>query len=560
MKSRMAVALLLGSLASAGVPAQTLDDLKNDGKNTENVLTYGMGYHQQRFSALNQINKRTVRRLVPVWNLSLNNDFGEQAQPFVHDGILYATNVKRTVAVDIATGRQLWQSVSDWDPATARVICCGLSTRGVAVYNGKVFVGTIDAHLKALDAKTGKEIWKVKLAEWKEGYSITSAPTVANGVLMQGIAGGEFGIRGFVDGYDPETGKRLYRRHTTPDPGEKGSETWPAGDAYLKGAGSTWMTGSHDPELDLVYWGVGNGGPWDPRARAPGDNLWMGSVIAMRPKTGEIVWHYQWTPSEPFDYDGINENVLADIRIDGQMRKVLMHADRNGFLYVLDRTNGKLIAANAFVKQNWAERIDMATGRPVMSDVAKRLIAGEKVELWPRTTGGKNWPPMAFNPRTGLLYFTRLDEGMTIHYDPKLLTYKPGQRYTGAVAGRVPLPAGAPFGYYNAMDPMTGKPKWQVPLHDIDIGMWAGTLSTAGGLLFTGKQTGEFIAMDEDNGKVLWKFQTGSAVNAQPITYTHKGVQYVSVLSGIAGGTSVQLRAENIQRGGSVWTFALMPE
>jgi len=557
-QSMLLVFVVVACLSTAA--GQSLDDLKNDGKNTENVLTYGMGYYQQRYSVLDQINKRTVRRLVPIWNLSLNNDFGEQGQPFVYDGVMYVTNVKRTVAIDIATGRQLWQSVSEWDSATARVICCGLSTRGVAVYNGKVFVGTIDAHLKALDAKTGKEIWKVKLAEWKEGYSVTSAPTVANGVLMQGIAGGEFGIRGFVDGYDPDTGKRLYRRHTTPDPGEKGSETWPAGDAYLKGGASTWMTGSYDPELDLVYWGTGNGGPWDPNARGPGDNLWMGSVIALRPKTGEIVWHYQWTPSEPFDYDGINENVLADIRVDGAMRKVLMHADRNGFLYVLDRTNGKLIAANAFVKANWAERIDLATGRPVLSDVTQRLRAGEKVELWPRTTGGKNWPPMAFNPRTGLLYFTRLEESMMIQYNPKLLDYKPGQRYTGAETGRVPLPAGAPFGFYNAMDPLTGKPKWQVPLHDTDIGMWAGTLSTAGRLLFTGKQTGEFIAMDEEGGKVLWKFQTGSAVNAQPITYTHKGRQYVSVLSGIAGGSSVQLRAENIQRGGSVWTFALMPD
>ena len=559
---RVMVGMALWALLGTGAQAQTQQELSRDGNggSTDNVLTYGMGYHQQRYSKLEQINKRTVRRLVPVWNLSLNNDYGEQGQPFIYDGVMYVTNVKRTVAIDIATGRQLWQSESSWDPSTARVVCCGLSTRGVAVYNGKVFVGTIDAWLKALDAKTGKEIWKVKLAEWKEGYSITSAPTVANGVLMQGIAGGEFGIRGFVDGYDPDTGKRLYRRHTTPDPGEKGSETWPNDDSYKRGGASTWMTGSYDPELDLVYWGVGNGGPWDPNARSPGDNLWMGSVMAIRPKTGEIAWHYQWTPSEPFDYDGINENVLADIRIDGVMRKVLLHADRNGFLYVLDRTNGKLLAANAFVKVNWADRIDLTTGRPVFSEVAKRLRAGEKVELWPRTTGGKNWPPMAFNPRTGLLYFTRLDEGMTLQYNPKLLDYKPGQRYTGAETGRVPLPAGAPFGYYNAMDPMTGKPKWQVPLHDADIGMWAGTLSTAGGLLFTGKQTGEFIAMDEVDGKVLWRFQTGSAVNAPPVTYTHKGVQYVSVLSGIAGGTSVRLRAENIQRGGSVWTFALMPD
>ena len=226
---------MLSAALVATTHAQTREDLLNDTKNTDNVLTYGMGYSQQRYSTLNQVNKRTVKRLAPVWNLSLNNDLGEQGQPFVHDGVMYTANVKRAVAIDIATGRQLWQSVAEWDPALPRVICCGLSSRGVAVYGGKVFVGAIDAHLKALDAKTGKELWKVKLAEWKEGYSITSAPTVANGVLMQGIAGGEYGIRGFVDGYDPETGKRLYRRHTTPDPGEKGSETWP-NDGFLQ----TW--------------------------------------------------------------------------------------------------------------------------------------------------------------------------------------------------------------------------------------------------------------------------------------------------------------------------------
>ena len=545
---------------AVGVSAQTLDELRNDGRNTDNVLTYGMGYHQNRYSTLAQINKSNVKRLVPVWTAGLENEFGEQAQPIVYNGVMYVSNAKWTVAIDALTGKQLWRTAVNFPPETPRVVCCGVSNKGVAVYNGKVFRTTLNAFVVALDQKTGKEVWKQKAAEWREGYSMTNAPQIANGVLITGISGGEFGVRGFIDGWDPDTGKHLWRRFTTATPGEPGGDTWPAGDAYLKGGAGTWMTGSYDPDLDLVYWGTGNGGPWDPNARAPGDNLWLGAVIAMRPRTGEIVWHYLWTPAEPFDYDGINENVLGELRINGEMRKVLMHADRNGFLYVLDRANGKLLAANPFVKTTWADRVDMATGRPVFSELAKRLRDGEKVELWPRTTGGKNWPPMAFNPRTGLLYFTRLDEGMTIQYNPKLLDYKPGQRYTGAETGRVPLPAGTPFGYYNAMDPLTGKPKWQIPLHDNDIGMWAGTLSTAGGLLFTGKQTGEFLAMDEDNGNVLWRFQTSSAVNAQPITYTHKGRQYVTVLSGMAGGTSVQLRAGNIPRGGSVWTFALMPD
>src|SRR5437867_3643242 len=262
----------------------------------------------------------------------------------------------------------------------------GGSTDNVLTY-GKVFVASIDAYLMALDAKTGKEIWKTKVAEWKEGYSITSAPTVVNGVLITGMTGGEYGVRGFLAGYHPATGSLLWRRYTTAGPGEKGHETWPAGDAYLRGGGSTWITGSYDPDLDLTYWGTSNGGPWDANWR-PGDNLWVASVLALRPKTGQIVWHYQWTPAETYDYDGNNENVLADIVVNGVKRKVLMHADRNGFLYVLDRTNGELLAGNPYVTVNWAERIDMATGRPVETQVAKRLRSGEKVELKPRWTAG----------------------------------------------------------------------------------------------------------------------------------------------------------------------------
>jgi alcohol dehydrogenase (cytochrome c) len=557
---KLSLGAVLFAAFGAVAHAQTQQELLRDGNggSTDHVLTYGMGYHQQRYSPLKQITRSTVKRLVPVWSASLANEFGEQGQPLVYKGVLYTANVKRVVAIDVATGRQRWATALEWDPAVARVVCCGLSNRGVALYNGKLFVGSVDAHLRALDANTGKEVWKVKIAEWKEGYSITSAPTVANGVLMTGMTGGEYGVRGFVDGYDPETGKHLWRRHTTAGPGEKGSETWPAGDAYMRGGGSTWITGSYDPELDLVYWGTSNGAPWTATAR-PGDNLWIASVIAFRPKTGELVWHYQWTPAETYDFDGNNENVLADVMVDGVKRKVLMHADRNGFLYTLDRANGKLLAANPYVKVNWAERIDLTTGRPVETDVAKRLRAGEKVEVRPRWTGGKNWMPMAFNPNTGRLYFAMLEETSVYQLNKDLPAYKAGERYMGVENTTAPRTPGEPWGYFGALDPLTARSKWKLPLTDLPS--WSGMLATAGGLVFSGKATGEFVAIDEDTGNIAWQFKTGSGINAQPITYTHNGRQYVSVLSGLGGGTSAKRETEGkVLPGGSVWTFALMPD
>lgn len=556
--------LLLGAALCAAVGsaahAQTQQELTRDGNggNTDNVLTYGMGYHQQRYSPLKQINKSTVKRLVPVWSMSLNNDVGEQGQALVYNGVMYASNVKQTVAIDAATGRQIWATPIDWDPAAARIVCCGLSNRGVALYDGKVYVASLDAHIKALDAKTGKEVWKTKVAEWKEGYSITSAPTVVNGVLLTGMTGGEYGVRGFVAGYDPQTGKELWRRHTTAGPGEKGHETWPQGEAYARGGGSTWITGSYDPELDLTYWGTSNGGPWGANWR-PGDNLWVASVIAIRPKTGEIAWHYQWTPAETYDFDGNNENVLADITVDGQKRKVLMHADRNGFLYVLDRTNGKLIAGNAFVKVNWAKpRIDPAIGRVEETDVAKRLRAGEQVELQPRWTGGKNWMPMSFNRDNGQVYMAMLEETAIYQINKEMPAYKAGERYTG-VTNTTKARAPGEGGYYGALDPLTAKAKWKISSGDLPS--WSGMLTTSGGLVFSGKATGEFVAIDQDTGKILWQFQTSSGINAQPITYTLNGRQYVSVLSGLGGGTSAKRETQGkVQPGGSVWTFALMPD
>jgi alcohol dehydrogenase (cytochrome c) len=520
------------------------------------VLTYGMGYHQQRYSKLTQINKDTVKRLVPVWSTSLFNEHGEQGQPFVHDGTLYAANVRRVVAMDVGTGRIKWNFDLDWDPAVPRVVCCGLNNRGVALFDGKVYVSSIDAYVYALDAKSGKQLWKTKIAEWKEGYSITSAPSVVNGIVMSGMTGGEFGVRGFVVGLDAQTGKEVWRRHTTPDPTEKAYATWPQDDSYKRGGASTWITGSYDPELDLSYWGTSNGGPWTWKAR-PGDNLWVASVIAIRPKTGEIVWHYQWTPAETYDFDGNNENVLGELTINGKKRKVLMHADRNGLMYVLDRATGEVLAGNPYVKTNWATGVDLKTGRVVETDVARRLRAGEQVELEPRWTGGKNWMPMAFNPVTERLYFSMLEETAIYQLNKDLPVYKPGERYTGVSNTTKERDKSQPWGYWGAVLPMTGKPVWRTPL--VDLPSWSGAMVTAGGLVFTGNNAGDFVALDEASGKILWQFKTSSGVNSQPVTYTYKGKQYVSVLSGLGGGTSSKREtAGKVLPAGTVWTFALM--
>ena len=557
MMKRIALATTFFFLATTLAFSQTLDELKNDGKNTDNVLTYGMGYHQHRFSTLKRINKQTVKRLVPVWNVSLNSSYGEQAQPLVYDGVIYVTDAEYTVAIDIDTGKQIWRTPVDWDPATPRVVCCGVSNKGPAIYNGKVFRGTLDAFVVALDMKTGKQIWKQKVAEWKDGYSITGAPLVANGVLITGISGAEFGIRGFLDGWDPDTGKHLWRRYTIPALGEKGNETWPAGDAYLRGGGSTWVTGSYDPDLDLVYWGVGNAGPWNPGGRA-GDNLYTASVLALKPQTGEMVWYYQLVPNEMFDLDASWEWILADINVEGAKRKVMMHFSRGGFLYVLDRTNGKLLSAKPFEKVNWATHVDMATGRPVESDMAQKVRAGEQIELWPGQWGAKNWPHAAFNPDTGLLYANTMHASRLIRFVP--VEYKPGQRYAGLENLPAPRPPNEPIAHVDAIDPMTATHKWRAPI--LDIPHYAAVIATAGGLLFTGKETGEFIALDINTGKTLWQFQTGSGINAQPITFTHKGRQYVVVQSGLGGVNVVRMgeQLKNVPRGGSVWAFALMPE
>src|SRR3954468_13136671 len=485
LASAACVLLLLG----AGASAQTLDDLKKDGNggSTDNVLTYGMGYHQQRYSPLKQVNKQTVKRLVPVWNHSLDNNWGEQAQPIVYNGVMYVTNARATLAIDVKTGKQIWKQTLDWPPETPRVVCCGVSNKGPAIYDGKVFRTTLDAHVVAYDAKTGKELWKSKAAEWKDGFSITMAPLLANGVLVTGMSGAEFGIRGFIDGWDPETGKQLWRRYTIPEPGGKGNETWPQdNDSWKTGGGSAWITGSYDPELDLIYWGTGNAAPWSAFQRK-GDNLYTASVLAMRPKTGEIVWHFQFTPNDPYDFDANWEMILGDINVGGERRKVLMQLNRNAFLYVIDRTNGALISAKPYEKTTWASAIDQKTGRPIETEIGIKVRAGEEIEMWPSTRGGKNWPHASFNPETGLLYAPTMHRGGFYKHLP-VKDHVVGQRFQFIENRATPVNPGDAVGHIDAIDPLTGQPKWRMPLTDHPV--WSAIITTGGGLLFTGKMTG----------------------------------------------------------------------
>jgi len=539
--------------------AQTADELKNDDKTPGDVLTYGMGYSQHRFSPLTQINRQTVKRLVPAWSYSMADNRGLEGQALVKDGVVFLTDHEKTVAVDALTGREIWKTMIEYPPETTRVVCCGIVNRGAALFDGKLYRTTLDANVIALDAKSGKEVWRTKSSDPKDGYSMTVAPLVANGVVIAGVAGAEYGIRGYLEGFDAQTGKSLWRTYTIPEKGQPGSETWP-GDTWKQGGGSTWITGSYDPDLDLVYWGTGNPAPWNPLNRK-GDNLYTNSVLAFQPKTGKVVWHFQMTPGDPFDYDGVNEWILADLPVDGGTRKVVMHADRNGYLYVIERATGKLVAANAFVKVNWADGIDKETGRPVWSAETKAVVdKGEKQRIYPAVSGGKNWGPMAFDPTRRLLYINTNEWGMDYEPAPveQVANLKAGQPHYG-----VKFPAAFDAdkrGLLRATDPLTGKAKWELPFKSPNI---AGVLATAGGLVFTGMLTGEFIAVDADTGKIVWQFQTPSGIVGQPITWEKDGKQYVTVTSGIGGVYALKMGDPNVAKvpaGGSLWTFKLFED
>ena len=552
----LAGAMALGAMGAAA--AQTTADLKKDQDTPGDVLVYGMGQHGQRYSSLTTINKDNVKKLVPKWSYSLSDTHGAESFPIVANGMIYTTTHSSTVAVDALTGKQVWKVTHDYPAEILRIVCCGIVNRGAAIYEGKIIRVTLDNHIIAMDAKTGKTVWDVTSPDISadKGYSMTGAPIIANGVLITGVAGAEYGIRGFLEGYDASTGKHLWRHYTIPAAGEPGYDTW-AGDSAKVGGGSSWVTGSYDSELDLVYWGIGNPSPWNPRGRK-GDNLFTNSVFAVRPKTGERVWYYQTSPEDPFDYDAVQTPVVATIKVQNKARKVVMQANRNGFLYVLDAANGKLLAANAYDKMNWADGVDMKTGRPKVTDVFKKALAGENVTVWPSVSGSTNWQHMAYSPKSGNLFINVIHVGMTYEAPepPKNLAMgKPTGN--GTVKRTTVYDDPNVLGYLKAVDPMTGKAKWSVPYKSPNF---SSTMVTASDLVFTGVMTGEFQALDAKTGKVLWSFQTPSGIVGQPVTWERDGKQYVTVMSGIGGVYALRSGDPNLVKvptGATLWTFGL---
>ncbi|MBP2313281.1 methanol/ethanol family PQQ-dependent dehydrogenase [Azospirillum soli] len=569
LASAMAVGLGL-SVANAAGP--TNDDLLNDAKSTGDVLTYGMGHQGQRFSPLTALNPDTVKKLVPVWSFSFGGEKqrGQESQPIVHEGMIYVTgSYSRLYAVDAKTGEKKWQY--DHRLPEGIMPCCDVVNRGAALYKDKIYFSTLDARLVALNKDTGKVVWSKKTADYQAGYSATAAPLIVDGKIITGNSGGEFGVIGMVEARDAETGELIWQRPTIEGNmgtlnGKESTMTgklnasWP-GDLYKTGGGATWLGGTYDPETKTLFFGTGNPAPWNSHLR-PGDNLYSSSTLAINPENGEIKWHYQTTPHDGWDFDGVNELVAFDLKKDGQTIKAGAKADRNGFFYVLDRTNGKLINASPFVsKITWAKEIDLKTGRPVYNDdnrpgSPEAAEKGKSVFAAPAFLGAKNWMPMAYSPATELFYVPANEWGMDIWNEP--ITYKKGAAYLGAGFTIKPLYDDY-IGALRAVDPKTGKIVWE---YKNKAPLWGGVLTTAGNLVFTGTPEGYLKAFDAKSGQEVWKFNTGSGVVGSPVTWEQDGEQYVAVVSGWGGavplwGGDVAKMVKDINQGGSLWVFKL---
>ncbi|MDH3728466.1 MAG: PQQ-dependent dehydrogenase, methanol/ethanol family, partial [Myxococcales bacterium] len=493
-------------LAAAPASAQlTYERILNADDEPENWLTYNGGYSSQRYSELDQVDRGNVDELELRWILQ-NQVFGAwQSSPIVDNGIMYVTQRPNDImAVDAVTGRVFW--VYEHTNAENVAVCCGANNRGVAVVDDKVFMGTLDAHLVAIDAISGKELWKTEVGDVNLAYSITMAPLVIKDKVVVGVGGGEFGIRGYVAAYDVNTGAEAWRFYTIPGPGEPGHDSW-EGDDWEHGGAPAWVTGSYDPELNLTYWGIGNPGPdWNAGQR-PGDNLYSDSVVALDADTGELQWHFQFTPNDAYDYDSVQVPVLADMEWHGEDRKLMFWANRNGYFYVLDREDGEFLSGKPFVKVNWSSGLD-ENGRPVPTPQP------EGMPTWPGNQGGTNWYPPSFSPRTELFYFAAWEDYATI-YEPEESEYQPGRLFLGGGFSVLNPTPGAPaigigrsspvndwtnvvgHGAVMAMDPRTSEPKWKFEQYDVSD---SGILTTASDLLFTGGREGHFHALDARNG------------------------------------------------------------
>ncbi|MDA0190028.1 MAG: PQQ-dependent methanol/ethanol family dehydrogenase [Proteobacteria bacterium] len=575
----IAAAVLSIGTAHAGVSDA---DIVNDAKTADNVVSYGMGTQGQRFSPLNKINTQNVKNLVPVWSFSFGGEKqrGQESQPLIHDGKMFVTaSYSRIFALDAKTGKKLWKYEHRLPEGI--MPCCDVVNRGAALYGDLVIFGTLDAQVVALNKDTGKVVWKAKVDEYSAGYSMTAAPIVVKGKVITGVSGGEFGVVGRIEARDALTGKLVWTRptveghmgYTYDQDGNKKENgisgttnaTW-TGDLWQTGGAATWHGATYDPETNLIFAGTGNPAPWNSHLR-PGDNLFSSSTVAIDADTGKIAWHYQNTPHDGWDFDGVNEFVSFDYK-DPKTGKVIKaggKADRNGFFFVNDRTNGKLLNAFPFVnKITWAKGIDLKTGRPLYVDENRpgnpsKSADGKKGEVVfaaPSFLGGKNQQQIAYNPQTGYFYVPANEWGMDIWNEP--VSYKKGAAYLGA-GFTIKALNDDYIGALRAVDPTTGKIVWEKKNY---APLWGGVMTTGGGLTFYGTPEGYLKAIDAKTGADLWSFQTGSGVVAPAVTWEDGGEQYVAVVSGWGGavplwGGDVAKRVNFLEQGGSVWVFKL---
>ncbi|GAA4357035.1 PQQ-dependent methanol/ethanol family dehydrogenase [Variovorax defluvii] len=540
---------------------------------TNDWPSHGLDYAETRFSKLDQITTGNVRELGLAWSYNLESTRGVEATPLVVDGIMYVTASWSVVhAIDVRTGRKLWSYDPQVDKSKGFRGCCDVVNRGVALYQGKVFVGAYDGRLIALDAATGQPVWeKDTIVDKTKSYTITGAPRVFKGKVIIGNGGAEYGVRGYVTAYDAATGEQKWRWFTVPgDPSKpfedasmaKAAKTWdPSGKYWEAGGGGTaWDTLAFDPELNLMYVGTGNGSPWARSKRSPkgGDNLYLASIVALNPDTGQYVWHYQQTPGDNWDYTSTQPMILADLKINGKPRKVILHAPKNGFFFVIDRTNGKFISAKNFVEVNWATGYDKK-GRPI--EVAAARQNEKPGDSIPGPFGAHNWHSMSFNPQTGLAYLPAQNIPLSLMDDKawKFNENKPARPHAAlgwntAMFINAEPPKSKPMGRLVAWDPVAQKEAWGVE----HVSPWnGGTLTTAGNLVFQGTADGRLVAYNAKNGEKLWETATGTGVVAAPTTYMVDGKQYVSVAVGWGGVYGLAARATERQGPGTVYTFVI---
>ena len=507
-------------LIVAPVVAQVgFDRIRNAEREPGSWLTYSGDYNGRRHSSLAQINRGNVSRLKVAWIYQIPAMHKVETTPLVADGVMYLSEPPSNVtALDVRTGRKLWSYIRRF-PEDLRV-CCGQVNRGVAILDDLVFVGTVDAYLVALDAKTGIKRWETKVIDYATGHAITVAPLALKDKVVVGVAGGEYGIRGFLDAYEAKTGKLAWRFWTIPGPGEKGNETW-AGESWKTGGAPTWVTGAYDPEMNLVYWGTGNPGPdWNGDVRK-GDNLYSDSVVALDADTGKLKWYFQFTPHDVHDWDANQVPVLMDGEIRGQKRKLLVTANRNAFYYAIDRASGQFLLGKPYVKQTWASGLD-DRGRPIRLPNTSPTIEGTHV--WPSVGGGTNWYSPSYSPKTDLFYVA-IREASDLYYIGEA-EYRPGVTFFGGTHRMVESDEN--YGAIRALKPTTGDKMWDYRLHSAT---GAGVLSTAGDLVFAAAE-GTFFALDASTGKLLWRFQTGGMIGSNPMSYLSDGKQHVAIAAG----------------------------